>query len=49
MSRKERFEKVIDYFSKNMPAAETELEYTNPYELIGYCFVEGLVAVIIHI
>ncbi|MFI5164024.1 MAG: endonuclease III [Bacteroidia bacterium] len=34
MSRKERFEKIIDYFSKNMPVAETELEYTNPYELI---------------
>ena len=34
MSRKERFEKVIDYFVKHNPDAETELEYTNPYELI---------------
>jgi endonuclease-3 len=34
MSRKERFEKVIDYFSKHNPQAETELTYTNPYELI---------------
>ena len=34
MSLKERFEKIIDYFSKNMPVAETELEYTDPYELI---------------
>ena len=34
MSRKERFEKIIDYFSTHNPSAETELEYTNPYELI---------------
>lgn len=34
MSRKERFEKIIEYFSKHMPVAETELQYTNPYELI---------------
>src|SRR5689334_14924312 len=34
MSRKERFEKILDYFSKHNPGAETELEYTNPYELI---------------
>ena len=34
MKKKERFEKVIEYFSKAMPLAETELEYTNPYELI---------------
>lgn len=34
MNRKERFEKIIDYFSKHNPGAETELEYTNPYELI---------------
>ncbi len=34
MTRKERFEKVIEYFSKHNPQAETELEYTNPYELI---------------
>jgi endonuclease-3 len=34
MSRKERFEKVLDYFSKHNPNAETELEYHDPYELI---------------
>jgi len=34
MTRKERFEKIIDYFSRNRPVAETELEYTNPYELL---------------
>lgn len=34
MKKKERFEKVISYFSENMPEAETELEYTDPYELL---------------
>ncbi len=34
MTRKERFEKVLDYFTKHRPVAETELEYTNPYELL---------------
>jgi endonuclease-3 len=34
MTKKERFEKVLDYFSKAMPVAETELHYTNPYELL---------------
>src|SRR4029079_13857379 len=34
MTKKERFEKVIDYFSKHRPVAETELEYTNPFELL---------------
>mgnify|MGYP000908886494 CR=1 FL=1 len=34
MERKELFEKVIQYFQKEMPIAETELEYTNPYELL---------------
>ena len=34
MSRKERFEKVIDYFSKHNPSASTELMYGTPYELI---------------
>jgi len=34
MFRNERFEKIIDYFSTHHPSAETELEYTNPYELI---------------
>ena len=34
MKKKERFEKVIEYFSEAMPEAETELEYCDPYELI---------------
>lgn len=34
MKKKERYEKLIEYFSKAMPVAETELDYTNPYELI---------------
>jgi endonuclease III len=34
MTRKERFAKVIEYFKQNMPVAETELNHTNPYELI---------------
>ncbi|MCW3083689.1 MAG: nth [Bacteroidetes bacterium] len=34
MTKKERFEKIIDYFSKNQPIAETELQYGNPYELL---------------
>ncbi len=34
MTTKERFKKVIEYFKKAMPIAETELIYQNPYELI---------------
>lgn len=34
MTKKERFEKIIKYFQKNMPVAETELDYSNPYELL---------------
>jgi len=34
MTRKERFNKVLDYFQKNKPVAETELKYNNAYELI---------------
>lgn len=34
MQKKERFEKVIAWFIENMPVAETELDYTNPYELL---------------
>lgn len=34
MERKERFEKVIEWFEENMPIAETELHYSNPYELL---------------
>ncbi|MBE9467686.1 MAG: endonuclease III [Bacteroidetes bacterium] len=34
MNKKERFEKIIEYFSINQPVAETELHYTNAYELL---------------
>lgn len=34
MTKKERYEYIIDYFQKNMPDAETELHYGNPYELL---------------
>ena len=34
MTKKERYEFVIDYFQKNLPEAETELEYEDPYELL---------------
>ncbi|TRX58399.1 endonuclease III [Fulvivirga sp. M361] len=34
MRRKERFEKFIEYFTTNQPEAETELSYSNPYELL---------------
>lgn len=34
MRQKERFEKVIAYFQKEMPVAETELHYRNPFELL---------------
>jgi endonuclease-3 len=34
MTRKERYKAVIDYFEKNVPVAETELVYDNPYQLL---------------
>lgn len=34
MTRKERYQFVIDYFQKNAPEAETELIYNNPYQLL---------------
>jgi endonuclease-3 len=34
MEKKELFDKVIAYFQKNMPVAETELQYRSPYELL---------------
>ncbi|MCK4922346.1 MAG: endonuclease III [Bacteroidales bacterium] len=34
MTKKERYKKVIAWFEKNMSVAETELDYTNPYELL---------------
>lgn len=34
MTKKERFNFVLNYFKEKQPVAETELDYTNPYELI---------------
>jgi len=34
MERKERFEKTITWFEQNMPVAETELHYKDPYQLL---------------
>jgi endonuclease-3 len=34
MQKKERFEKVIQWFEQHMPVAETELHYGNPFELL---------------
>ncbi|MBL7112592.1 MAG: endonuclease III [Bacteroidales bacterium] len=34
MTKKERFTRVIEYFTDTMPEPETELTHQNPYELI---------------
>lgn len=34
MTTKERFKRCIEYFSKTMPVAESELNYSNPFELL---------------
>ena len=34
MKRKERYAFVIDYFQQNIPEAETELLYDNPFQLL---------------
>ncbi len=34
MRQKERFEKLIAFFQQEMPIAETELHYNNPFELL---------------
>ncbi len=34
MLKKERFENFVAYFTENQPEAETELNYSNPYELL---------------
>jgi endonuclease-3 len=34
MTKKERYQHVIAYFEANAPEAETELVYSNPYELL---------------
>ena len=34
MTKKERYNYIIDYFGNNMPEAETELNYNNAFELL---------------
>ena len=34
MTKKERYKHVIDWLLENNPVAETELDYSNPYELL---------------
>lgn len=34
MQKKERFERFINYFKAHQPDAQTELHYSNPYELL---------------
>ncbi len=34
MTKKERFEYIIEYFKKEKPIAETELDYGTPFELL---------------
>ena len=34
LSDKQRFQKVLAWFAENMPVAESELHYTNPFELL---------------
>ena len=34
MRKSERFRKILEYFTVNQPVAETELDYSSPYELM---------------
>lgn len=34
MQKKDRYQAFVDYFSENQPQAVTELNYTNPFELL---------------
>jgi endonuclease-3 len=34
MTKKERYKHIIAWFEKNMPVAESELHYSNPFELV---------------
>lgn len=34
MTKPERYRAFLDYFSENQPEAQTELNYSNPYELL---------------
>ena len=34
ITKKERYKKVLDWFAVNMPVAETELDYDDPFGLL---------------
>lgn len=34
MTTKQRYDGVVEYFSRTMPSAESELNFTNPFELL---------------
>ena len=34
MTTKERYKQIIAWFTENMPVAESELHYNNPFELL---------------
>jgi endonuclease-3 len=34
MTKQERYEKVLEYFKNNVPLAETELNYSDPFQLL---------------
>jgi endonuclease-3 len=34
LKKSERYEKIIQYFEEHVPVAETELQYSNPFELL---------------
>ncbi|HOY95479.1 MAG TPA: endonuclease III [Catalimonadaceae bacterium] len=34
MKREDRYQFIVDYFSRNQPDAETELQFSTPYELL---------------
>lgn len=34
MTKKERSQHILDWFAQNMPVAESELNFTNPFELL---------------
>ena len=34
MTKKERYKGIIEWFSQNVPVAETELHYTDPFQLL---------------
>lgn len=34
MTTRQRFRGITDWFQQNMPVAESELQYQNPYQLL---------------